>query len=171
MAEPGQIGYGGCHEQLEEGLSPAEVAGFSRTKLHQPGNAMFCHLPKRAIGRVRPTTLKRSGLLKQSFLRMQGHASPFPRTRCHAIGAQPTGSAEGRIKSEGKSGLSGAMSILTMTYPHQLGRLPSCRAAARVPLQIDGEVLFRKVPPVGSPGYPGDQLPACIGKSKMRRSR
>ena len=75
MAKPGQIGDGGRDQQLEKGLSPAKVAGFACSKLHQSGNAMFCHLPKRAIRPIRLTMLKRSGLLKQSLLRMQRYTA------------------------------------------------------------------------------------------------
>jgi hypothetical protein len=36
-----EIGYGGGHKELEEGLRPTEVAGLARAELHQPRQPVF----------------------------------------------------------------------------------------------------------------------------------
>jgi len=40
-----EIGDGGGHQQLEEGLRPPDVAGMARAELHQPRQPVFGGLP------------------------------------------------------------------------------------------------------------------------------
>jgi len=79
-----EIGDGGSHEELEEGLRPSEVASLAHAELHKPRQPVFGGLAQLAIRCERLALLQCPRLLQQSLLRVDHDQPAFSQTRPHA---------------------------------------------------------------------------------------
>ena len=160
----GQIGHRGRQVQLEFCLGAPEVAGLADSQLDQPRQPVLHHHPALPVFAKGFTLLQGPGLLQQRLLRVQLHRPSCARCRGHALGPQRAHPADRSVELEGLQLVSPACCCGASTQgPDSPGNVPR-RTGAGARLQVNMEVLFRKVFPVWAARHPGNQGVACVGE-------
>lgn len=160
----GQIRHSCSHQQLEQGLAPADVTRLADAQLHQARQAMLGGLPHLAIGLKLRAVLKGPRLLQQGFLGMELDRAAPVGFGLDALRAQRTGGAGFDRKGKRFSGL--LLPFLVQPKPgrDQAGGGVSGRAGASHGFQIDPKLALVDLILASRVGHFGDQLAVTIGK-------
>lgn len=129
---------------------------------------MLGRLSEPPIRYIVRTLLELPRLLDQGFVRVQGYGASFPRPRPCAGRTHRIRSAHVGIKLEYLSLVAPASAVLQFSPWRQGATFLARWASARPGLQIDGEVFFGKVRPVGPMWHASNELSPGLSKSAAR---